>query len=225
MLGGSGSPGIDELCAVIGALGRTAGKPGAAARDPPAGAAGRAVERQHGPRARFRRHARHRRLDPSRRLGARRGPGGRPTAWERVSGRDLLLAVALGLDVSCRIAFASTLDRGWHRTAAIGVFGATAAVGKLIGLTAEQMLHAFGIAYSHAAGNRQCILDGALTKRLQAGQAASAGVFSAVWRRPGSPARTISLTAALGFSNCTSRTGTTPRCCCATWAQSFAARH
>jgi len=97
-----------------------------------------------------------------------------------VRGRDVLLAVALGLDVSCRIALAATLDRGWHRTAAIGVFGATAAAGKLIGLTPEQMLAAFGIAYSHAAGNRQCILDGALTKRMQAGQAASAGVFSAV---------------------------------------------
>jgi cysteinyl-tRNA synthetase len=35
----------------------------------------------------------------------------------------------------------------------------------------------------HAAGNRQCIVDGALTKRLQAGQAASAGVFSAVLAR------------------------------------------
>jgi 2-methylcitrate dehydratase PrpD len=102
-----------------------------------------------------------------------------------VSGRDLLLAVALGLDLSCRIAFASTSDRGWHRTAAIGVFGAAAAAGKLIGLTAEQMLHAFGIAYSHAAGNRQCILDGALTKRLQAGQAASAGVFSAILAQTG----------------------------------------
>ena len=102
-----------------------------------------------------------------------------------VSGRDVLLAVALGLDVSCRIAFASTLDRGWHRTAAIGVFGATAAAGKLMGLTAAQMLNAFGIAYSHAAGNRQCILDGALTKRMQAGQAASAGVFSAVLAQTG----------------------------------------
>jgi 2-methylcitrate dehydratase PrpD len=102
------------------------------------------------------------------------------------------LAVALGLDVSCRIALASTLDRGWHRTAAIGVFGATAAAGKLIGLTPEQMLAAFGIAYSHAAGNRQCILDGALTKRMQAGQAASAGVFSAVLAQTGfSGARNI----------------------------------
>jgi 2-methylcitrate dehydratase PrpD len=97
-----------------------------------------------------------------------------------VSGRDFVAAVALGLDVSCRIALASTLDRGWHRTAAIGIFGAAAAAGKLVGSNAEQMRHALGIAYSHAAGNRQCILDGALTKRLQAGQAASSGVFSAL---------------------------------------------
>src|SRR6202011_3322678 len=75
--------------------------------------------------------------------------------------------------------------RGWHRTAAIGVFGATAAAGKLVGLTPEQMLAAFGIAYSQAAGNRQCILDGALSKRLQAGQAASAGVFAAVLAQTG----------------------------------------
>ena len=102
-----------------------------------------------------------------------------------VSGRDVLLAIVLGLDISCRIALASTLDRGWHRTAAIGIFGATAAAGKLIGLAPEQMLAAFGIAYSHAAGNRQCILDGALTKRMQAGQAASAGVFSAVLAQTG----------------------------------------
>jgi 2-methylcitrate dehydratase PrpD len=142
-----------------------------------------------------------------------------------VSGRDVLLAVALGLDVSCRIALASTLDRGWHRTAAIGVFGATAAAGKLIGLTPEQMLAAFGIAYSHAAGNRQCILDGALTKRMQAGQAASAGVFSAVLaRRPGSPVRGTSLMAVLAFCSCTNPTDTTHRCSSATWARLSAAR-
>jgi 2-methylcitrate dehydratase PrpD len=97
-----------------------------------------------------------------------------------VSGRDLVLAVTLGLDISCRIALASTLDRGWHRTAAIGIFGATATAGKLLGLNAERLRHAFGIAFSQAAGNRQCILDGALTKRFQAGQAASGGVLSAL---------------------------------------------
>ena len=102
-----------------------------------------------------------------------------------VTGKELLLAVALGLDVSCRVALASTVDRGWHRTAAMGIFGAAAAAGKLLRLTPEQMLAAYGVAYSHAAGNRQCILDGALSKRLQAGQAASAGVFSAVLAQTG----------------------------------------
>ncbi len=102
-----------------------------------------------------------------------------------VTGKELLLAVALGLDVSCRVALASSVDRGWHRTAAMGVFGAAAAAGKLLRLTPEQMLAAFGVAYSQAAGNRQCILDGALSKRMQAGQAASAGVFSAVLAQTG----------------------------------------
>jgi len=57
-----------------------------------------------------------------------------------VTGKELLLAVALGLDLSCRIALASTVDRGWHRTAAMGVFGAATAAGKLLRLTPEQML-------------------------------------------------------------------------------------
>jgi 2-methylcitrate dehydratase PrpD len=97
----------------------------------------------------------------------------------------MLLAIALGLDVSCRVALASTLDRGWHRTAAMGVFGAAAASGKLLGLNVEQTLNALGIAFSQSAGNRQCIVDGALTKRLQAGQAASSGVLAALLAREG----------------------------------------
>ncbi len=95
------------------------------------------------------------------------------------SGQDFVLAVTLGLDVACRLALAATEERGWHRTSLIGIFGATAAAGKLMGLSVDQLVNAFGIAYSQAAGNRQCILDGALTKRLQAGQAASSAVLSA----------------------------------------------
>jgi len=141
-----------------------------------------------------------------------------------VTGRDLLLAVALGLDISCRIALASTLGRGWHRTAAMGVFGATAAAGKLIGLTPEQMLAAFGIAYSNAAGNRQCILDGALTKRMQAGQAAGAGVFSAVLAQTGFTGGATFSMAVSGSLSCTSPTGTMTRCCSATWVRLSAVR-
>ncbi|MGH8068735.1 MAG: MmgE/PrpD family protein [Candidatus Entotheonellia bacterium] len=102
-----------------------------------------------------------------------------------MSGRDFVLAVTLGLDVACRLALAATVDRGWHRTAAFGIFGATAAAGKLLRLNVAQMVNAFGIAYSQAAGTRQCILDGALTKRFQAGQAASGAVLSAVLAREG----------------------------------------
>jgi 2-methylcitrate dehydratase PrpD len=101
------------------------------------------------------------------------------------SGCDFVLAVVLGLDVACRLALAATIDRGWHRTAIIGIFGATAAAGKLLGLSVEQLVNAFGIAYSQAAGNRQCIVDGALTKRFQAGQAASAAVLSALLAQEG----------------------------------------
>jgi len=102
-----------------------------------------------------------------------------------VTGKDAILAATLGLDISSRVALAATLDRGWHRTSAIGIFGATAVAGKLLGLDREQLAHAFGIAYSQAAGNRQCIVDGALTKRLQAGQAASSAIFSALLAKDG----------------------------------------
>jgi len=184
MLGGSGSPGIDELCRVIGRWGGLEESrvllrgirlpaPQAALLN---ASMGHALD-----------------FDDTLDTGGSIHPGVSVLAailavtdsLDGVSGRDVLLAVALGLDISCRIALASTVDRGWHRTAAMGVFGATAAAGKLIGLSPEQLLHAFGIAYSHAAGNRQCILDGALTKRMQAGQAASAGVFSAFLAQTG----------------------------------------
>ena len=102
-----------------------------------------------------------------------------------VTGDELMLAVTLGLDVSCRLALAPDKDRGWHRTATFGIFGATAAVGKLLGLSQEEMVHAFGIAYSQAAGNRQSIVDGALTKRFQAGQAAHGAILSAFLAKEG----------------------------------------
>ncbi len=184
MLGGSGSPGIDELCSVIGHWGGRAESRvllrGLSLPAPQAAllnaSMGHALD-----------------FDDTLDTGGSIHPGvsvlgsvlAAADMLGGVSGRDMLLATALGLDISCRIAFASTVDRGWHRTAMIGVFGATAAVGKLMRLSAEQLQHAFGIAYSHAAGNRQCILDGSLTKRMQAGQAASAGVFSAVLAKTG----------------------------------------
>ena len=91
--------------------------------------------------------------------------------WPRAAGHvgscaDELQDPAAG--TRCRPLFGPENPKlGCHRIAAMGVFGATAAAGMLIGLTAKQMLNAFGIAYSRAAGNRQCILDGALGRSRQ----------------------------------------------------------
>jgi 2-methylcitrate dehydratase PrpD len=61
-----------------------------------------------------------------------------------------------------------------------GTFGAAAAAGKILKLDHDQMINALGIAYSPAAGNSQCYVDGALTVRVQQGLSAKAGALSAV---------------------------------------------
>lgn len=95
-----------------------------------------------------------------------------------VDGQTYLSAVAVGLDIAVRLALAPTQDFGWHRTSTFGIFGVVGAVGRLLGLNPVQFEHAFGIATSLASGNRQCIADGALSKRLQAGFAARDGILA-----------------------------------------------
>ena len=72
------------------------------------------------------------------------------------SGRDLLVALAAGCEVTTRIGvgldFAEFRKRGWHGPGIIGPFGAAAAVGRLLGLDADTMARAFGLAGSQAAG-------------------------------------------------------------------------
>ena len=105
-----------------------------------------------------------------------------------VTGEELITAVVLGIDVMCRLGEASIpLARGygWLYTPMYGMFGATAASGKLLGLTADEMENAFGICYSQAAGTRQPTTEGALVKRIQAGLAGRAGTFSALLAKEG----------------------------------------
>lgn len=105
-----------------------------------------------------------------------------------VSGGDFLAAVTAGLDIHCRLGLASTVgivESGWIFTTIMGVFGATAAAGRVLGLTPNEMLNAFGIAYSQAAGNYQAITDSAWTKRMQTGFCSRAAVTSAVLAKKG----------------------------------------
>ncbi|WP_240975258.1 MmgE/PrpD family protein [Paraburkholderia aromaticivorans] len=101
-----------------------------------------------------------------------------------VSGKDLIAATALGVDLACRLANSAQpgVDAfivGWHNTSLYGYFASTFVAGKLMGLTRDQMVSALGIAFHQASGNSQAHLDGALTKRMGAGFASYAGVMAA----------------------------------------------
>ena len=99
------------------------------------------------------------------------------------SGKDLIAACVVGYEVQIRLSLAlgptDHYDRGFHPTATCGVFGATAAAGKLLGLDAAGLESAFGIALSQAAGSMQFLHDGAWTKRSHVGQAAQNGLSCA----------------------------------------------
>ena len=72
------------------------------------------------------------------------------------SGRDLMVAIAAGCEVTTRIGIGLDYPvfraRGWHGPGIIGPFGAAAAAGSLRGFDAETMARAFGLAGSQAAG-------------------------------------------------------------------------
>ena len=99
----------------------------------------------------------------------------------KLSGADLIAAVAAGLETTCRLGVAVEVDiieSGFIYTSLLGYFGATAAAGRALGLTAEEMVNAFGIVYSSVAGNHQVTRDASLMKRLQPGFAAQAAVVA-----------------------------------------------
>jgi 2-methylcitrate dehydratase PrpD len=106
------------------------------------------------------------------------------------SGRDLLTAVVVGYELGFRISegvggYTAISDRGWHGTGTIGSFAAAAAASRLMGLDAEQMADALGIAGSFTGGIWAFIADGARTTRLHAGKAAENGVVAAYLAQQG----------------------------------------
>ena len=94
---------------------------------------------------------------------------------------DFLAAVVVGYEVAIRIgeAVGKRHYHYFHNTATCGVSGAAAAAGWLVGLNKEQFVWALGNAGTMAAGLWQFNADGAMSKHLHAGQAASNGVRAA----------------------------------------------
>ncbi|QZN98827.1 MmgE/PrpD family protein [Chenggangzhangella methanolivorans] len=104
-----------------------------------------------------------------------------------VSGREAITALAVGVEVFCRIGLAchNSLGKGWHPTTSFGSISAAAACAKVFGLDAEKTLHAMALAFVQLSGTTQFIADGALAKRVGPGFAARSGLLAAQMAKHG----------------------------------------
>ncbi len=97
------------------------------------------------------------------------------------SGRDLLTAAVAGYEVGIRVG--EFLGRShykiFHTTGTAGTVAAAAAVGRLLQLTPERMLDAFGSAGTQAAGLWEFLRDAADSKQLHTAKAAADGLTAA----------------------------------------------
>src|SRR5215831_1051174 len=96
------------------------------------------------------------------------------------SGADLMLAYAVGFEAGIRSGLTAPGHHkgGWHLTGTLGAIAAAVAGGKLIGLDAQRLTYAMGIAATQAAGMQQN--RGTMCKSFHAGKAAQNGVLAAL---------------------------------------------
>ena len=111
-------------------------------------------------------------------------------AQGNLSGKELITSTALGVDMMCRLALATTpgkspIELGWHLTSLFGFMGSAATAARVMRLNEEKIVDAIGIGYHQCAGNGQCVKDGALTKRLGPGFAVKGGITAALMAKAG----------------------------------------
>jgi len=100
-------------------------------------------------------------------------------ARRNASGAQALAAYLLAIETDARIgqlAEGSFQKIGFHPTGLVGIFGCTVAAGYLGGLTDAQIARSQGIALSMASGSLEFLEDGAWTKRMHPGWAASSAI-------------------------------------------------
>lgn len=116
------------------------------------------------------------------------------------TGRELIDALVLGIDVSCRVGnamYPDHYDRGWHITGSTGTVGAAAACARLLKLDVQKTAMALGIAASQPVGMREQF--GTMTKPFHPGGAARAGLMSALLAANGYTASPKALEAPRGM--------------------------
>ena len=117
-----------------------------------------------------------------------------------LSGRALLDAMVIGIEVSCRVGnaiYPDHYDRGWHITGSTGMLGSAAACSRLLGLDVARTQMALGIAASQPIGVREQF--GTMTKPFHPGGAAKVGLMSALMAKHGYTASKRALEAPRGL--------------------------
>jgi aconitate decarboxylase len=87
----------------------------------------------------------------------------------KVSGRDFLTAIALGVDIGAGLGLAARTPLRFFRPATAGAFAATAAVGRLMGFDVATLVHAFAITQAQLCGTMQAHAEGSPLLALQIG--------------------------------------------------------
>ena len=116
-------------------------------------------------------------------------------------GRNVLSALAVGIEAQARLRRATgqfePADLVFHPPGAVGPIGAAIACGMMLGLAPERLAHAAGIAASRCGGLLANV--GSMTKALHCGQAAAAGLESALLAARGFTADADALFGSRGF--------------------------
>ena len=122
--------------------------------------------------------------------------------YQQTSGREFLNALVLGVETECRIGkavYPAHYDVGWHITGTAGVFGAAAAAGRLLGLDAQRMVWALGLAATQPVGLRE--MFGTMTKSFHPGRAAQSGLTAALLAARGYTSSDSAIEAKRGWAN------------------------
>ena len=122
--------------------------------------------------------------------------------YRKVTGRDFINAMVLGIEAECRIARAVSPAHqaiGWHATGSVGVFGAAVAAGKVLGLAETRLSHAIGLAATQPVGIRE--MFGSMTKSFHPGRAAQNGMMAALLAEKGYTSSLQGIEAKRGWAN------------------------
>ncbi len=116
-------------------------------------------------------------------------------------GKDFLTAYIAGAEAHVRLCMGIGHNPGWFMTSTLGVFASAAISARVLGLDANGIHTAMGIALSRAAGTQQSLVEGALVKRLQSAFAARDGVEAAFLAQCGITAPKQMFEGERGFDN------------------------